>query len=257
MPRTRVDAAPWSPRFDAHARFDGVRSVSALLHRFDSFPSVEALDEALAPRLPPRADAARYRLARSEPAPRRRGAPAPARYDVRIDRDGEIPTRASNWHDLLNAVVWAAFPRAKSRLSARQRRIHEARVRDLAAAQANPHARRRDQDALALLDEGGLLALCADTARDEVTAALHRGDERTLWALESSGAVSVLLFGHALYEHLVHGASSRGAVHVIALDDPPRAVDALRERVDVTLAARLDDERCFAEPGGLPAALVD
>ena len=46
-------------------------------------------------------------------------APANERYDARIALERVVPTRARSWHDLLNALVWATFPRAKLALHAR------------------------------------------------------------------------------------------------------------------------------------------
>src|SRR4249919_2448300 len=41
-------------------------------------------------------------------------------YESRILQRGEIATRANNWHDLLNALIWKKFPAIKSVLNARQ-----------------------------------------------------------------------------------------------------------------------------------------
>ncbi|MEZ4390303.1 MAG: DUF3025 domain-containing protein [Polyangiales bacterium] len=251
MPRTRVNAAPWSPRFDAHPRFEAVLPGSALLHSFDDFPSVEALDAALAARLPTREGGGRYQLVRDAPRSRRRSGPPRERYDVLIDRDGTIPTREANWHDLLNAVVWASFPRAKSRVSARQRRLHAQRDASATAT----HHRDRSQDALALLDEGGVLAVCTRAEHAAVCDALAQGPD-ALWSLEAAGRARVLIFGHAVYEHLVHGAVSRAAVHPVALDALPDELDALRAAADLALAARLDDPADLLAPGPYPAAPV-
>ena len=67
---------------------------------------------------------------------------------------GEVPTRAHNLHDLLNALVWARFPRAKRALCARQ--VSLARERGPAPA-GQQRLRSREQDAAAMLDEGGML----------------------------------------------------------------------------------------------------
>ena len=41
------------------------------------------------------------------------------KYEVRIYLKGEVQVRAANWHDLLNALVWLTFPRAKAALNER------------------------------------------------------------------------------------------------------------------------------------------
>lgn len=146
--------------------------------------------------------------------PRRRPretTPAEARYDARAAR-GAVPTRPRSWHDFLNALVWATFPASK-------RRLHElqaaAVTHGLAPNGKLPNARTRAQDALALLDEGGIVEL---------------SDGRNVLALG---------FGHALYEGLVRGGPAATASCLVF------AVEAIPDREDATkladrlLAARL------------------
>jgi hypothetical protein len=59
-------------------------------------------------------------------------------YEVRIYRDGEVPTRPDNLHDLFNALAWLAFPKTKALLNrkhyeeivARRSESREGAVRD-------------------------------------------------------------------------------------------------------------------------------
>ncbi|MFO0627145.1 MAG: DUF3025 domain-containing protein [Polyangiales bacterium] len=157
MPIPRQHPRPWSALrgcLDAPC-MDGVAPALATLRDLDAFPAVRDLDARLAELLP-RRDGGRYQLVEDRGVRPRKAPPRPLgeRYDVVIDARGEIPTRPENWHDLFNALVWASFPRAKARLSARQRRLHEDRAR----RGDDTHARTRAQDALALLDEGGALS---------------------------------------------------------------------------------------------------
>src|SRR5512146_3423571 len=48
--------------------------------------------------------------------------PFEAQYEPRCYLKGEVPTRAGNWHDLLNALVWLAFPKAKAAINLRHYR---------------------------------------------------------------------------------------------------------------------------------------
>lgn len=111
-------------------------------------------------------------------------------YDARITA-GEVPTRARSWHDFLNALVWATFPASKRALHVRQASAIHARAREGAAGL--PNARTREQDALALWDEGGIIVL------------------------ESPSRVLTLAFGHALYEGLVNGGP-RATASALAFD---------------------------------------
>lgn len=106
------------------------------------------------------------------PAParrRRRGASRPPlgpSYEQRIYEHGEIQTRSHNWHDFFNALAWILFPQVKAALNARQ------------VLAARPGVvRTREQDRLAMMDEGGVLII----------------DGR------------VLIVGHALMESMVQG----------------------------------------------------
>ncbi|HTQ08216.1 MAG TPA: DUF3025 domain-containing protein [Polyangiaceae bacterium] len=153
-------------------------------------------------------------VAAPKPRRARRRAPGPADgYDARVVR-GEVPTRPRSWHDFLNALVWATFPASKRRLHTLQA---EALGRALAdGARTLPNARTRAQDALALLDEGGVLELTAQ------------------------GESLVLGFGHALYEGLVRGGpDATASCLTFELPRlPPRGAAA--ETADRLLAARLE-----------------
>jgi len=75
-------------------------------------------------------------------------------YEQAVARDGIVGVRRNSLHDALNALVWLAFPRMKAALNARH-------VRD--GAGAAPNARSRARDAATLLDESGLVLVCADS----------------------------------------------------------------------------------------------
>ena len=93
---------------------------------------------------------------------------------------GRVPTRERNLHDLMNALTWARFPAAKMALCRRQMAVARAR---------GPHTNRlrtREQDRLAMLDEGGILVVAGGPEAGELT------------------------FGHGLLEDLVRGRASRG-----------------------------------------------
>lgn len=153
-----------------------------------------------------------------ESPPKRKREPGPvdraSLYDARIVNEGVVPTRPRMWHDFLNALVWATFPRAKLALHRRQHAAIERWIPP--GATQLPNARTREQDALALVDEGGVLT-CED---------------RTFF------------FGHALFEGLVFGQPamiSRG----VALPVPAAAADE-------ALAVMLDDAARFRTPEELP-----
>lgn len=198
----------WDPRRFGHARFDRVRDLIERFASASDWPAIPALDAVLAPEL-------RTVGVRLVDAPKTRAALAadgaidPASlYEVRIVEHGEIPTRPRNLHDLLNALVWAAFPRSKRALTQRLATIQRARAAGRATL---PSTRTREHDRLAMFDEGALL----------------RVNETTTW-----------IFGHAIYEHTYAGVLGvRGA----AVDLAVAGIDGLglvaaRAAIDDVLA---------------------
>jgi len=183
------------------------------------FPPVHSLDRVFGD---DRRDAP-VRFVPAAPRSRRGRRPQPidlrALYDARITLDRVVPTRARSWHDLMNALVWGTFPRAKRALHARQHRAITARVDP--GARTLPPARTRELDALALLDEGGVVLPAGDVAR-------------------------AVVFGHAIYESLALGVPPV-VVAALALDAPegtPRAVDE-------ALAREIEDGARFRTPAEL------
>ena len=73
-------------------------------------------------------------------------------YEQRI-RTGSLATRESNWHDLLNGLVWLRYPRIKHALN-------RAQCADI--ANVGTRQRTRAQCAMTHFDEGGAVVLCSD-----------------------------------------------------------------------------------------------
>lgn len=109
---------------------------------------------------------------------------------------GEVPSRPNNLHDLLNALVWARFPRAKRALCARHIALASARARTPPGQQ---RLRTREQDAAAMLDEGGMLL----------------------------GPTTRAVFGHAALEDAVLGRPLRPFLLYLPDDDLDGALAAL------------------------------
>jgi hypothetical protein len=169
-----------------------------------------------------------------------------ALYEGRIVLGGEVPTRLDDWHDFFNALTFTAFPRAKWALHTRQFALLQARVAPGAARL--PGARSREQDALALLDEGGIaLAVQPEHARELAPADSTFSSDCE--ALCRSGEARAVPFGHALPEHLVEGLPvPLGTPHVLALDFRGLANKALIDAVDLALSRDLKDPALFTVP---------
>ena len=114
-------------------------------------------------------------------------------YEQRIAERGEVATRAQNWHDLINALIWLRYPALKSALNARQ-------VSEI--GKVGKKARSRAQCALTHFDEAGVVVAMRDASllafwdAHDWHALFWR--ERDAWR---DGRIDVVVFGHALLEH--------------------------------------------------------
>jgi hypothetical protein len=159
-------------------------------------------------------------------------------YDARIAREGCVPTRPGSWHDLMNALVWATFPLAKRALHERQHGLV------VPAAPGESARRPRELDALALLDEGGLIVMSeAPLAPDDAPIAER---ERALEEGIASGEATAFVFGHAIYEGLVLGRPAPLASVVCAHGKARAIADA-----DRALAAVVADRARIVDPTGM------
>ena len=174
-PREAVDAACFAhPLFGALAPFSGLLAGA-------EWPSIETLNAVL-----PLQD---KRLGEQDAALLADG----RHYEQRIAETGEIATRACNWHDLFNALVWARHPAIKRALNTRQ---------CLHIQQMGAHARNRAQAALTQFDESGVIVRVRDA---RLLAAWNAHDWQALfvqgagrWASGDIGVAAVI--GHALME---------------------------------------------------------
>ncbi|RMH94977.1 DUF3025 domain-containing protein [Lysobacter pythonis] len=115
-------------------------------------------------------------------------------YETRIAERGRIATRARNWHDLFNAMIWCRWPAIKQALNARQ---------CLHIAAMGPRQRNRAQYALTQFDEAGVIvrlrepSLLSRWDAHDWPALFHRHAEA--WKRGDIAIAAVI--GHALLEH--------------------------------------------------------
>lgn len=176
--------ARWRSDFARQPLFASIADVACRLGARDTWPGLEDLNRladlgglANARGLPLRF------VAQTRPCGQRD-------YEAGILASGEVPTRADNWHDLFNALVWLAFPRTKAVLNAVQ--CH--------SLQRNVTGNRPPlSDAATLFDESGLILVLRDDDLVELLRA-HRWREAFLSRRAAWREVRVYLFGHALLE---------------------------------------------------------
>jgi hypothetical protein len=220
----------WDPSFSRKsALFWPIARAAALLGQCESWPRAEDLTRLFVEEPP-----VHFELAL--PKPRRGRAPAEGGYDARIVTARRVPTRERSWHDVLNALVWATFPHAKLALHERQHRLITAR---LGEDRRMPSTRTKEQDALAMLDEGGVVVLYRRDRRAAIDAAIASGG--SVVPLVAQGVASAVIFGHAIYEGLACGRvqSIRAAAYPAPLERIDRDAEARVRAADRALAALL------------------
>ena len=167
------------------------------------------------------------------------------KYEPRIYLRGEVQMRAENWHDLFNALVWLAFPRAKAVINQRH---YQALQAQHAAGLQN---RGPQQDALTLFDEGGVVVLCADPACAELLRGHHWHE--LFWSKRAALADTMrfIVFGHALYEKALQpfaGVTGRGLIFDCSADLLHAQVAQQNAEIDGRLAGFLSDAGRLASP---------
>lgn len=164
-------------------------------------------------------------------------------YDGRIALAGEVPCLSQSYHDLFNALIFAAFPRSKRALHARQWRALSSWIDP--TTNRIPGQRTREQDALTIFDEGGVVL--AMTPRAERA---WRGSRTTTSVEAVRGEVAPILFGHALLEHLFDGHVEVRASAIVCVvpEDVLSSTPSLLDAVDRQLSARLASPEEFREP---------
>ncbi len=244
------ETSPWfavladvSCDFLAHDTFPKLEELNALLsqrYAHAGLPSLQAIYS------PPKTTHRKKRKAPIEPS---------SLYDVRIAEHGELPTRTDDWHDFFNVLAFAAWPRSKLALHRRQSRLLRARIAP--DARRLPGARTREQDALTLLDEGGVIVACAPEAYARLlpcTDDLHA----TLVPCLAAGSAQLVPFGHALFEHMVEGLHCPLSIpQLVMLEDGPLLDHGCLARLDRALSEQLQDPAKFLKPSGLKGLRLD
>jgi hypothetical protein len=133
-----------------------------------------------------------WHFVKQEPVPRRaksRGMASLSGYLQLVLEQQTVPLRDGILHDVLNALTFIMFPEAKAALARRH-------FNESPSGIQRGQNRTRTQDLLTILDEGGVLRLVDP-----------KGEQRDL------------IFGHAIYEHIIEGRRLRAARLDLFLDD--------------------------------------
>ncbi|PSJ17367.1 DUF3025 domain-containing protein [Nitrosomonas supralitoralis] len=115
-------------------------------------------------------------------------------YESKIYLTGQVQTRASNWHDFFNALVWQLFPRAKSALN----QLHyQAQLFELTTEALNRSPLR---DAATLFDESGVVII---SSQEFLIQLIKDFEWKELFWRQRTAVLSsmrFIIFGHGMYE---------------------------------------------------------
>lgn len=170
-------------------------------------------------------------------------------YEAGILESGLVPTRAANWHDLLNALSWLALPHTKRALNAVQ-----CRALGPGGAPRGPVS-----DAATLFDESGLVLAGPDPG---LGADLEQRRWRQAFVARRADwrQVTVLVVGHAVLEKLLApwpGITAKCAFLAMAANPAPAEVDQALARLwlegDIARPADLFPMPVLGVPGWWPA----
>jgi hypothetical protein len=128
--------------------------------------------------------------------------PFEAQYEPRCYLKGEVPTRANNWHDLFNALVWLTFPKTKATLNARH---YHALMKEGAMDEGESSSERGAvRDVNTLLDESGVIVVYSNAHSGIELAGLlrHFKWKELFWhrRVQMGVQMGFYLIGHGLYE---------------------------------------------------------
>jgi hypothetical protein len=150
-------------------------------------------------------------------------------YETHIYQTGEVSTRAANWHDLFNALVWARLPRIKVAMNTMHYREQ---------CHLPPAIRGPVRDALTLFDESGVIIV---SANPQILERLVMRD----WSVFMTGTsawrneVRLLVTGHAILEKCLDPYKSMTAhALVLQVDEPflKQTGDKMIRKLDTSLA---------------------
>ena len=203
----------------SHARLDDLRPWLGLLtQELGDWPDVAALNQAIARQSP----GFLWTFIKQEKVPSRarsKGMASLSGYLHLVIEERKIPIREFLLHDLLNALSFVIFPTAKRALALRHRSESPAGI-------LPGQNRSRTQDLLTIFDEGGVIRLCSP-----------------------GGQSRDIVFGHAIYEHLINGVGLRAARLDFPVGDEiiSRPIQELTKTADSFLAEWFSDGgRCLS-----------
>lgn len=171
-------------------------------------------------------------------------------YAPRIFFSGEIQTREQNWHDFFQFLTWMMFPRTKSVINS----IHIPAAEQRIKSGEDLGKRSPVENMLSLFDEGGAVILSSDLSLLQL---IRDFEWKTLFwerRAELKNKLSLVTFGHALYEKglspYIGMTSNSVLIHV---DEKVITSDMSNKLkwIDQSLSTLFQDGKEYAKPRDL------
>ncbi|MGC2164475.1 MAG: DUF3025 domain-containing protein [Gallionella sp.] len=168
--------------------------------------------------------------------------PFEAQYEPSCYLRGEVPTRAANWHDLFNALVWLTFPKSKAAMNARHYRALTDDVAEYPKAFSSERGAVRD--ATTLLDESGVIVVSSDP---ELIGLLKKFEWKNLFwhhRRQVIASMKFFLIGHGLYEKALRpyvGMTGQGMLMEVMEEFHSWSAELQLAHVDTLVANQLAD----------------
>lgn len=161
-----------------------------------------------------------------------------SQYEPRCYLTGEVQTRTDNWHDLFNALVWLVFPKAKAAINSRH---YQALTTKTDAMESQ---RGRVRDMATLLDESGVIVVCANASLSELLLSFQWKELFWQRREQVGSAMGFYIFGHGLYEKAMQpyvGMTGQGLLLYVEQEFFTWPLSARLAYLDQRLAAYLQD----------------
>lgn len=167
-------------------------------------------------------------------------------YEERVFETGEVPTRASSWHDLFNAFAWLAYPRTKAVVN--RRHVEELRKR------RGELLRGTARDVLTLFDEGGMLVACADPSLANLLRDFRWKELFWLRRADVRAGMRFHVFGHAILETALapfRGVTAKALIVDASDDAIAQSTGALNAALDARAAEYFESPDALASTKSL------
>lgn len=165
-----------------------------------------------------------------------------SQYEPRCYLSGEVQTRANNWHDCFNALVWLSFPKAKAAINARHYLALKEMDKQVAGELTGQRGKVRDM--ATLLDESGVIVASANSELSGLLCSFKWKELFWQNRPQLGTELDFYVFGHGLYEKALQpyiGMTGQGLIVNVEKSFFKLSLTDRLARLDQRVADYLDD----------------